>query len=142
MVRITAGAWAVGLLLALGACGTVDRGGAVEEGTVEAGRISAEQALARVEAAIVRLPEVVDLERRMAEGGRRLVILLEGDADPGQDSPETWQVYVGERGPEHQVRLWAFNVDARTGAVSVTDPLTLVDLPFDLWRQRLAANPP
>lgn len=137
---------ACSLLVPTVACQTAANSGVVadEQRTVEAEptRLSAEQALARVLAALDALPEVASLRQRLEESGNGLVVMLEGDADPATDRPRAWQVYVGESHPDHLVRLWAFNVDAVTGAMTITDPVTLEDLPYEVWRQRLAQSPP
>jgi|GEM_PF-3213612 len=107
-----------------------------------AARMDAEAALARVRNALSEVPEVTALRERIEAAGGRFVVMLEGDADPAVDHPAVWQVYVGESRPEHRVRLWAFNVDAVSGALTITDPLTLEDVPFERWREELAASPP
>ncbi|PKN57302.1 MAG: hypothetical protein CVU56_11710 [Deltaproteobacteria bacterium HGW-Deltaproteobacteria-14] len=146
MTRRMIAAAACCLLVPMFGCAMASNSGvaADERRTVDAdpGRLSAEQALARVRAALDGVAEVASLRRRLEESGDALAVMLEGDADPSTDRPRVWQVYVGESHPDHLVRLWAFNVDAVTGAISITDPVTLEDLPYDLWRQRLAQSPP
>lgn len=128
------------------ACGTaVNSGVAADEArtvAVDPSRLDGEQALERVRAALDPLPEVASLRQRLEAADDSLIVMLEGDADPATDRPRVWQVYVGESHPDHLVRLWAFNVDAVTGAMTITDPLTLADVPYDLWRRRLAESPP
>jgi len=104
-------------------------------------RLTGDEAVQRVLDAITPLPEVVALKKRMEADGVSLVAMLEGE-DAANPNPSTWSVYVGESHATHTVRLWSFNVDARTGEMTITDPVTLEDYSFSTWRQRLAASPP
>ncbi|TNF33173.1 MAG: hypothetical protein EP329_08660 [Deltaproteobacteria bacterium] len=133
----------IGLVMLLGgACGASERGHLADPPAEETARMSGDQALDRVMDALGALPEVTALRARIEAAGARFVVMLEGDDDPAVDRPRVWQIYVGESHPDHLVRLWAFNVDAVTGALTVTDPVTLEDLSFERWREQLAASPP
>jgi len=144
MLRCTLFGMLIGAACCAPACGAASSSGpAADEAAVpEPGRLSAEQAIERVRAALDGVAEVAAFTQRMEAAGNHLLVMLEGDADPAADTPRTWQVYVGEDHPDHIVRLWAFNVDALSGAMTITDPVTLEDVPFDLWRRQLATNPP
>jgi len=141
MVRRSMVAMLIAQSLVFGACGTAAPAPAADA-EVAARRMSATDATSRVLDALLALPEVQDLKRRIEANGNQLVVMLEGDADPAVDHPRSWQVYVGESTPDHLARLWAFTVDAETGAMTITDPVTLEDQSFEEWRRALAASPP
>lgn len=104
-------------------------------------RLTGDEAVKQVLAAIEPLPEVVALKKRMDADGVGLIAMLENE-DDANPNPSSYQVYVGESHPTHTVRLWAFNVNATTGEMTVTDPVTLEEHSFATWKQRLAASPP
>ncbi|MFO0750562.1 MAG: hypothetical protein U1F43_33570 [Myxococcota bacterium] len=129
--------------LSLAACGSTNGArdsGADGSGPTSTTLISGDDAVARVLDAVRAVPEVQALEARMRADGVALIGRL--DSDPDEPAPSVWEVYVGEDHPDHTVRLWSFKVDARSGAMSVVDPVTLEEQSFDAWKKALAANPP
>lgn len=132
----------IGGLMLMAACGSGEVGHLADPPAEESSRMDGEHALATVREAVAGVPEVAALRRRIEASGGRLVIMLEGADDPVLDRPRVWQVYVGESRPDHLLRRWAFNVDAVSGVLTITDAVTLEDIPFERWRRRLAASPP
>lgn len=129
----------------LAACGssTPAGSGTAASATSDAAakRLTGDEAVKRVLDAIEPLPEVAALKKRMEADGVSLIAMLENE-DAANPSPSTYQVYVGESHATHTVRLWAFNVNATTGEMTVTDPVTLEEHSFATWKQRLTASPP
>lgn len=107
----------------------------------EAERMDAETAVARVHEALSGVPEIDALKARLDARGDRLVILREGDADPSEDAPRVWQIFVGDARGATLVRRWSFSVDAVSGAISVADPASLGEIPFARWREQLPDDP-
>lgn len=107
----------------------------------EAERMGAEAAVARVHEALAGVPEIGALRARLEQRGDRLVVLREGDADPSEDAPRVWQIFVGDARGTTLVRRWSFSVDAVSGAITVFDPAGLGEVPFERWRDNLPDDP-
>ncbi len=83
------------------------------------------------------LPEVRCWAERVAresDGKVRAVTMVEARPDAATPDP-AWLIYAGESHPTHFVRWQQFRVDARSGAVAVTDLTTGELISLADWRQ-------
>lgn len=99
----------------------------------QAPMIDESQAVDRVWA----LPEVrcwAERVGKVSDGKVRAVTMVEARPDLNAPDP-AWLIYAGESHPTHFVRWQQFRVDARSGAVAVTDLSTGELISLADWRQ-------
>lgn len=96
---------------------------------------TADEAVSHVLTQIRAVPEIHAFEKRLEADHASLIAMIEGDVDTPTTGAPSYDIYVGENHPDHTVRLWSFHVDARTGAITSTDPATLEEHTFTEWRE-------